>query len=376
MYNTPLRGLAAVSLSALVFSCGQPTPAHEEESTTSAEESLTDASSAPAAASAPSPAAAPELPTLPDPNQVVARVGEVEILQSRITELVQQLVAQQGGGQMGPDQLAGLVEAMGPQIIESLVEEELLNQDVAKAGITLTDEEYATELRGEIDAFLLTEGVSEEDFAERVRSMGSESLAAFVQERAADEGFRRSVLQFRLLSTRFPEDAKVDEAAIDARYETDKGSVWTQESSIRASHILLALPTDTPEATAAARAEALRITELARAEGADFAALAREHSTGPSGPAGGDLDYFPRNGAMVEPFAAAAYALAVGEVSDPVETQFGLHIIKCTDVREASTTSLEDARPIIQRILFVEKMSEARTKHVEALRAVTTVEIL
>lgn len=76
-----------------------------------------------------------------------------------------------------------------------------------------------------------------------------------------------------------------------------------------------------------ARAEAERIAELARADGADFAALAREHSDGPTGPSGGDLGSFGR-GRMHPAFEAAAFGLEVGGVSDVVETPFGFHVIQ------------------------------------------------
>lgn len=62
-------------------------------------------------------------------------------------------------------------------------------------------------------------------------------------------------------------------------------------------------------------------------EGSTFEALAKEHSLCPSGKSGGDLGEFGR-GAMVESFEEAAFALQVGEVSEPVRTQFGFHLIQ------------------------------------------------
>ncbi len=77
--------------------------------------------------------------------------------------------------------------------------------------------------------------------------------------------------------------------------------------------------------------------------GADFTALAKEKSTGPSGPNGGDLGWFSA-GMMVKPFEDAVKALKPGEVSGPVETEFGWHIIKLDEVRDAAVPSMEDAR--------------------------------
>ena len=90
---------------------------------------------------------------------------------------------------------------------------------------------------------------------------------------------------------------------------------------IRASHILV----KTEE-------EAIKLLEEIK-NGADFAKLASEHSMCPSGRDGGDLRFFGR-GMMVKPFEDAAFALKKGEVSEPVETQFGWHLIKLTDIQE------------------------------------------
>ena len=89
---------------------------------------------------------------------------------------------------------------------------------------------------------------------------------------------------------------------------------------IRASHILF----KTEE-------EAKKLLEEIK-NGADFAKLASEHSMCPSGRDGGDLRFFGR-GMMVKPFEDAAFALKKGEVSEPVETQFGWHLIKITDIQ-------------------------------------------
>lgn len=77
-------------------------------------------------------------------------------------------------------------------------------------------------------------------------------------------------------------------------------------------------------------------------EGADFAELAREHSIGPSGEQGGDLGYFQRD-QMVEPFAEAAFALEPGRYTEePVETQFGWHVIQVQDARVAEPPTREN----------------------------------
>ena len=95
---------------------------------------------------------------------------------------------------------------------------------------------------------------------------------------------------------------------------------------IRASHILCSTDGTSKE-------EALKQIEGIKAQiddGADFAALAKEHSDCPSGSRGGDLGSFGK-GQMVPSFEEAAYGLDVGGLSGPVETDFGYHLIQRTE---------------------------------------------
>ncbi len=85
--------------------------------------------------------------------------------------------------------------------------------------------------------------------------------------------------------------------------------------------------------------------------GADFVALAEEHSTGPSGQNGGDLGYFTQD-QMVAPFAEAAFALDAGEfTNEPVKTQFGWHVIKVDDRRTKEPKSFEEMEPQLRQQL-------------------------
>ena len=93
------------------------------------------------------------------------------------------------------------------------------------------------------------------------------------------------------------------------------------------------------------------------AKGADFVALAKEKSKGPSGPSGGDLGYFGKE-AMVAPFSEAAFKLKKGGVSEPVKTRFGWHVIKVEDRRVRPTPPLEEVRGQIFDILLGEARRE------------------
>uniref|UniRef100_UPI003564B4C2 peptidylprolyl isomerase n=1 Tax=Actibacterium sp. TaxID=1872125 RepID=UPI003564B4C2 len=73
------------------------------------------------------------------------------------------------------------------------------------------------------------------------------------------------------------------------------------------------------------------------------AELAKEKSTGPSGPSGGALGWFSK-GMMVQPFEDAVLSLEVGQVSDPVETQFGWHVVILNETRDKSAPALDEVR--------------------------------
>ena len=103
--------------------------------------------------------------------------------------------------------------------------------------------------------------------------------------------------------------------------------------------------------------------------GADFAALAQEFSTGPSGPKGGDLGYFGR-GQMVPDFETAAFDLEIGTFSAaPVQTQFGWHVIKLEDKRIAPAPSLDEMRQQIGSSLT----QQALARLIEELRQDATI---
>ena len=120
-----------------------------------------------------------------------------------------------------------------------------------------------------------------------------------------------------------------------------------QREQRRAAHILL--QADTPEAKARVRAQAEQLLAQVRANPARFAELARQHSQDPgSASQGGDLGWFGR-GAMVKPFEDAVYALAKGQISDLVETEFGLHIIQLLDVRQEPVEPYEQARARLEQ---------------------------
>ncbi|GAA4215405.1 peptidyl-prolyl cis-trans isomerase C [Sagittula marina] len=150
-------------------------------------------------------------------------------------------------------------------------------------------------------------------------------------------------------------DRAVNDDRITDIYKRDYVDV-EQGKEFNASHILLE-----------SEEEALAVLEEVKG-GAEFAQVAREKSTGPSGPNGGSLGWFS-SGMMVEPFQVAVDSMAPGDVTGPIETQFGWHVIKLNDTRSLTAPSLEDVRAeIVQKV-----QQEAVEKHIDDLMRKTDV---
>jgi peptidyl-prolyl cis-trans isomerase C len=139
-------------------------------------------------------------------------------------------------------------------------------------------------------------------------------------------------------------DGAITDEAIVAYYQinfAEKGG----EIEVRARHILV----DSQE-------EAEEIYELLE-EGGDFQTLARERSTGPSAPAGGDLGYYKHSG-LVKEFADVAWSMEIGGFSAPVKTKFGWHLIMVEDRRETAPPPLIEVYDQISQELFRAAITE------------------
>ena len=148
-----------------------------------------------------------------------------------------------------------------------------------------------------------------------------------------DRSLRRAYFADKIASS-------VTEEAVRAQYDEFVAD-FVPAPEIRASHILV--PTE--EEAKAVKAEL--------DGGADFATVAKEKSIDPGAANGGDLGFFGK-GSMVAPFEAAAFALTdVGQVSDPVESQFGWHVIRLEEKRESAPPAFEQVAPQLQQQLLM-----------------------
>ena len=175
-----------------------------------------------------------------------------------------------------------------------------------------------------------------------------------------------------------PEQAKVEYVILDMESvkkglkisDTDLRAYYDQNvarlsgvEERRASHILISAPKDASAAERQkAKAKAETLLKAVRSAPDSFAEVAKKNSQDTGSAAnGGDLDFFAR-GAMVKPFEDAAFAMKKGEISDLVESDFGYHIIKLTDIKAPKQRSFEELRPSIENDL---KTQQAQRKFAE-----------
>jgi len=260
------------------------------------------------------------------------------------------------------DQLE-LLKRLRSEAMEQLIEQALVAQAAAAAGIETPQDEVdksVADLRSIFD--------SENSF----------------QIKLKDEGFTedtfRTHMSRMLMAKRYLDDIRIKAADVsDAnleRYYKENEQRLTLPEQVRVRHILITWkPMGKPDDRAYIREQILPILERARA-GEDFSALAREFSDDfATRQAGGDTGLFHR-GQMSPAFETVAFALARGEISDPVETPFGVHIIKLEERRYEELLALDDIRDQLLEHVRNELAEAAVRAEIEKLTAAADIKIL
>jgi peptidyl-prolyl cis-trans isomerase D len=205
------------------------------------------------------------------------------------------------------------------------------------------------------------------DFASQVK-ITDQMLRAFYDKNAAQFEIPEQVsAEYVVLSSdALSEQIVVADAEAQALYESKKTNYTTDEQR-RASHILLNLKKDASEAEVkAVKAKAQSLLEQVRKNPESFAKVAKENSQD-SGSAvkGGDLDFFGR-GAMVKAFDDTVFKLKVGEISDLVQSEFGIHIIQLTAINASKVKSFDEVKAQLVAEIKKQKASKAYAEAAES----------
>lgn len=221
-------------------------------------------------------------------------------------------------------------DAILKEVLEELVDRKLLLQEAEKLGLRVAEEE--------IDQWLTytrqQQGMSEADFRVMIEQYG-------IDYKTYREVIRENLLKIRMVNVRVGSQVNITEAEVDAEYRRRFGPAET-DKYVTVSHILMVPASTSPEDLAAARARADAV--YARLQnGEDFEALARAESEGPGAAQGGALGTF-RRGQLDGEFESAAFKVPAGEMSEVVQTRFGFHVIKVTEVEERASANIVERK--------------------------------
>jgi len=315
------------------------------------------------------PAAAPE-PNAPKPIAIEPQIdktvvtvngktlGEAE-LNSRVATTMRQLGAKMAS--LPPQYAAQVQKQVRQQVLDNLVAERLLDEQVAASQIKITDADVTAEITK--TGAQQQPPITLDEFKARVEAQGG-NFEEVKKDFSKGMGYRK------LMEMQWGDKVTVSDEEAKQYYDSHTKEFETPEQ-VRASHILVLTEPKDPNADpnqvkVAAKEKAEKLLKQVK-DGGDFAAIAKENSECPSAASGGDLGFFPR-GKMVKPFEDAAYAMKPGQVSDLVETEFGYHIIKVTEHKDAGMTPLEEVKTDIVDKLSGERKNTITKQYIQSLR--------
>jgi foldase protein PrsA len=220
-----------------------------------------------------------------------------------------------------------MVEQYGAATVDQIISDKIVAAEAKKQRITITTKEVNEELDQ------LKESYGGEDAFNQVLESNNTTLAA-LKDDITDYLTLRKILE---------KEIDISDEELQTYFEENKDSLGEAEQ-VKASHILVEDENKAKELKAKLDA------------GEDFAALAKEHSTDESTKeAGGELGFFEK-GTMVAEFDEVAFTLAVNQISNPVKSEYGYHIIKVEDKKEAKEATFEDSKGKIKETLLEQKM--------------------
>jgi len=263
-------------------------------------------------------------------------------------------------------QLVG-AQGMSPEMFEESVRADLSARQVMQ-GVAATAIATPTQAAPSLNAFFEKREIqvarfATQEYAARVNPTDAELEAYYKSNPTMFQAPEQATIEYVVLDLdSVKKGLSINEQDLKTYYEQNVAKITGQEER-RASHILIAAPKDAPAEREKAKARAQEILAQVRKNPDSFAEIAKKNSQDTASAAnGGDLEFFPR-GAMTKPFEDAVFAMKKGDVSDLVETDFGFHIVKLTDVKQPKQKSFEEMRPELEARLQTE---QAQRKFAEA----------
>lgn len=289
---------------------------------------------------------------------VVARVNGVVIPAFRLERYFAEYLEDQGRA-VGNIRNPKAYQQLRLKALDALIDKELLWQEAVKRDVVISDA-------------VVTEQV------EKTRQAvgGADVFARKLNDAGFDEAsyneYTRRELAAQKVFAEMTTVAPPDEQQVRAFYEEHR-SEMNRPAQVHARHILIKVPQGASAATI--EAARLRLVEVRREiiGAADFSRVAKSRSEGSSASAGGDLGYFPK-GRMLPEFDAVAFTMAAGEISQPVRTAVGWHLIYVENHMDEVDVSEEQGFAMVRTYLVQQQQSQARLQVLEQLRSRNRIE--
>ena len=252
-------------------------------------------------------------------DRVVAVVDKQIILKSEL-DAQAQLYAMQNKIDLSN---TAVLDTLEKQLLDKMVEDKVILVEAERdTSISVTNKEVDDALTDQIQK-IKSQFPSEEAFQNQLRTEGL--TLKELREQYRDE-VKNQLLKEKFIQKKL-EKVKVSSGEVREFYDANKDSIPDKPAGVRLAHILIS--TEPGTATHDSLKQFVEIIRKKAVEGEDFALLAKTYSQDPSASAGGDLGWFSR-GEMITEIENAAFALQPGQISDVVESNLGLTIIKCT----------------------------------------------
>lgn len=287
-----------------------------------------------------------------------ARVNGEEISEFRLERFFVEYLEDQGRA-VGSIRNPTAYKQLRRKALDALIDKELLWQEAVKRGVVISD----AVVKDQIDQTREALGGTEV-FVRRLNDAGFD-------EAGFTEYTRRELAAQQVYAELTKVDAP-DEQQVRAFYEEHRAEMSRPEE-VQARHILVKVPQGADAATV--EAARLRLSEMRVkiTQGADFASVARSSSEDDSASAGGELGYFPR-GRMLPEFEATAFSMAIGEISEPVRTSVGWHLIYLQNHQEAADVTQEQGLEMVRAYLARQQQNQARLQALARLRSSNRIE--
>ena len=299
----------------------------------------------------------------------------LRVTDTEVVEFIRHIPAFRENGQfVGTDRYRAVLRAQRPPLreddFENSVRADLLAQKLQEAvtsWVTVSEQETDAEYRRRNEKVKLeVVGFTADQFRTGLTATDAEAQALYSKDTSRYKfGERRKIRYLTVDTQALRASITPTPQQVEAHYQTNVQQ-FSNPEQVHAQHILLKT---TNKDAADVRKQAESILKEAKAPGADFPALARKYSEDDASKgSGGDLGFFGR-GSMVKPFEDAAFAMAPGQTSDLVQTDFGFHVIKVLEKRAAGQRPLAEVKDQIAEQLKWQQAQERATALATALAA-------